>query len=71
MPEVSRFYGIIIQIYYGDHLPPHFHALYGGQVAKIAVDTFEIIDGALPRRALGLVCDWAALHQQELRDAFT
>ena len=70
MPEVSRFYGIVIQIYYGDHPPPHFHALYAGAVAKIAIDTLQIIDGSLPKRALGLVLDWAAVHQAELRDAF-
>jgi hypothetical protein len=70
MPEVSRFYGIIIQIYYGDHPPPHFHALYAGSVAKIAIGTLEIIDGSLPQRALSLVHDWASLHQQELFEAF-
>ena len=57
MPEVSRFYGMVIQIYYGDHPPPHFHALYGGNVAKIAIETLQIIDGAIPKRALGLVLD--------------
>ena len=70
MPEVSRFYGIVIQIYYGDHAPPHFHALYAGEVAQIAIDSLEIIDGTLPKRALGLVRDWALAHQQELREAF-
>jgi hypothetical protein len=70
MPEVSRFYGIVIQIYYGDHPPPHFHALYSGQVAKIAIESLQVIDGSLPKRALGLVVDWATLHQQELLDAF-
>ena len=70
MPEVSRFYGIVIQIYYGDHPPPHFHALYAGAVAKIAIDTLQMIDGSLPKRALGLVLDWAAAHQAELREAF-
>jgi hypothetical protein len=70
MPEVSRFYGIVIQIYYGDHPPPHFHANYAGSVAKIAIETLQVIDGSLPKRALGLVLDWATIHQQELRDAF-
>ena len=70
MPEVSRFYGIVIQIYYGDHSPPHFHALYAGDVAKIAIDTLQIIDGSLPKRALALVIDWASIHQQELLEAF-
>ena len=70
MPEVSRFYGIIIQIYYGDHAPPHFHAIYAGKVAKVAIETLQIIDGSLPKRAVGLVMDWASAHQQELREAF-
>ena len=70
MPEVSRFYGIVIQIYYGDHPPPHFHALYAGDVAKITIETLQIIDGSIPKRALGLVLDWASAHQAELRVAF-
>ena len=71
MPEVSRFYGIVIQIYYGDHAPPHFHALYAGALAQIEIDTLQIIEGSLPKRALGLVLDWATGHQAELRVAFT
>ena len=70
MPEVSRFYGIVIQIYYGDHPPPHFHALYSGAVAKIAIETLQVIDGSIPKRALALVLDWASIHQQELLEAF-
>jgi hypothetical protein len=70
MPEVSRFYGIVIQIYYGDHAPRHFHAVYAGDVAKIGIDTLQVIDGSLPKRALGLVLDWASIHQEELRQAF-
>ena len=63
MPEVSRFYGIVIQIHYGDHPPPHFHALYGGQMAKIAIGSLQVIEGVLPKRAMALVRDWAALHE--------
>lgn len=70
MPEISRFYGIVIQIYYGDHPPPHFHALYAGDVAKIAIESLQMIDGSLPARALGLVLDWASAHQTELLEAF-
>jgi Domain of unknown function (DUF4160) len=70
MPEVSRFYGIVIQIYFGDHPPPHFHAVYGGSVAKIEIDRLTIIDGRLPPRAMSLVTEWAKLHQAELREAF-
>jgi hypothetical protein len=70
MPEISRFYGIVVQMYFGDHLPPHFHARYGGHSAKIGIDALAVIDGSLPARARGLVIEWAALHQQELREAF-
>lgn len=70
MPEISRFYGIVIQIYYGDHLPSHFHVLYSGQTAKMDIETLALIDGSLPPRALGLVVEWAALHKEELREAF-
>jgi hypothetical protein len=70
MPEISRFYGIVIQMYYGDHPPPHFHVSYAGQVAKIDIDTLALIDGSLPARARGLVTEWASLHQDELREAF-
>jgi len=70
MPEISRFYGIVIQMYFGDHPPPHFHARYAGHIAKIDIDALAVIDGKLPARALGLVTEWAATHQEELRTAF-
>jgi hypothetical protein len=57
MPEVSRFYGIVIQMYYGDHLPPHFHARYAGHAAKFDIESLSVIDGKLPARALGLVME--------------
>ena len=57
MPEISRFYGIVIQMYFGDHPPPHFHARYAGQTAKIDIDSLAVIDGRLPARALGLVME--------------
>ncbi len=66
MPEISRFFGIIIRMYYKDHSPPHFHAVYGEHEAKINIDTFEINEGKLPNRALGLVLEWAALNRNEL-----
>ena len=70
MPEISRFYGIVVQMYFGDHPPPHFHARYAGQKAKIDIEALAVIDGNLPPRALGLVTEWASLHQDELREAF-
>jgi hypothetical protein len=70
MPELSRFYGIVVQMYYGDHLPPHFLATYAGQKAVIDIETLAFIRGELPARARGLVIEWATLHQDELREAF-
>src|SRR5437773_2311449 len=69
MPEICGFYGIVIQVYYGDHPPAHFHAVYGEHVAKIAIESLQIIEGPIPPRALSLVGEWAKLHRQELRDA--
>jgi hypothetical protein len=71
MPEISRFYGIVIQMYFGDHPPPHFHALYAGSRAVINIQNLSLIEGHLPPRALGLVIEWASLHQAELISAFT
>ncbi|MCL5098871.1 MAG: DUF4160 domain-containing protein [Candidatus Omnitrophica bacterium] len=70
MPELSRFYGIVIHMYYGDHPPPHFHAIYAGCRATIDIETLAFIDGHLPARARGLVIEWATLHQDDLREAF-
>lgn len=68
MPELSRFYGIIIGMYYDDHPPAHFHVQYGEHQAKIQIDTLAVIRGSLPGRALGLVVEWASQHQEELLD---
>lgn len=66
MPRVSQFYGIAIYLYYRDHAPPHFHAIYGEDEAAVEIATGAIIAGGLPRRARKLVEDWLALHQAEL-----
>ena len=60
MPEVSRFFGIVVQMYYADHEPPHFHVRYSGQRALIAIETLTVLRGGLSPRALGLVTEWAA-----------
>ena len=70
MPEISRFYGIVICIFYNDHAPPHFHASYAGEKAIIDIQTLSVIQGGLQARALGLVIEWASLHQSELFFAF-
>ncbi len=67
MPTLSAFFGIVIRMYYDDHAPPHFHAIYGEHGAQITIDGLEILQGSLPKRALALVLEWAALHREELR----
>ena len=66
MPRISAFYGIVIAMYYDDHPPPHFHARYGEDQAQVLIATGEVLQGSLPRRALGLVQEWAGLHRGEL-----
>ena len=66
MPELSRFFGIIIAMFFDDHNPPHFHARYGGYKAAIRIDDFAVLEGYLPPRALGLVMEWAEIHKDEL-----
>lgn len=63
MPTISTFYGVLIQMFWSNHAPPHFHALYAEFEALIDIRTLEIIRGKLPRRALVLVLEWAALHR--------
>ena len=67
MPEISRFYGIIIYMYIDDHNPPHFHVWYDEYEATITIQD-GIVTGSLPRRALKLVYEWLDLHQDELMD---
>ena len=67
MPELSRFYGIVIKMYFADHAPPHFHAEYAEFEARVAIDTLAVLSGNLPARAMGLVVEWATLHRQELQ----
>jgi hypothetical protein len=71
MPEISRFYGIVIKMYYNDHAPPHFHAEYGNADMLVGIDTLSIIAGKLPARAAGMVLEWASSHQSELQAAWT
>ncbi len=67
MPEISRFYGIVIKMYFADQVPPHFHAEYAEHEARIAIGTLAVLSGNLPPRAMGLVAEWATLHQTELQ----
>ncbi|OIQ75832.1 hypothetical protein GALL_424960 [mine drainage metagenome] len=66
MPTLSIFYGIVIQMFWNDHAPPHFHALYGEEEVLIDIRTLEVIEGQLSRRAMALVLEWAQEHRAEL-----
>lgn len=69
MPEISRFYGLVVRMYVrGEHPPPHFHVQYGEHRASVSIEGLEVVDGELPVRATKLVRDWGDLHRQELRD---
>jgi hypothetical protein len=65
MPEISKFYGIVISMLFDDHNPPHFHVKYGDYRAQITIKD-GTIKGILPRRALNLVYEWLDLHREEL-----
>ena len=65
MPEICRFYGIIIQMFFNDHNPPHFHVVYGEYKAVININD-EIVEGSMPNRALKLVFEWMDIHKLEL-----
>jgi hypothetical protein len=66
MPELCRFLGIIITMYYEDHDPPHFHARYGAQEAKFSIKHLQIIEGHLPKRVVSLVIEWAFQNREAL-----
>jgi hypothetical protein len=66
MPRISYFFGVVIRMFYNEHLPPHFHAEYGDAEAVYEIATLEVIRGRLPRRSHAMVVEWATLHRQEL-----
>ena len=68
MPEVARFYGIVVKLFFGDHPPPHFHAVYGEYIGLFRIDTLEMFEGDLPPRARKLVVEWGKIHQDELKE---
>ena len=70
MPEISRFFGIRIVMFYNDHNPPHFHAIYEGRKAVFDIRSLAMSEGSLPPRVRGFIVEWAALHQQELMQAW-
>ncbi len=70
MPEISRFFGIVVYMYYKEHAPPHFHAKYAGQRAAFAISDLRIVEGILPRRAISLVLEWASEHRDQLMETW-
>jgi hypothetical protein len=70
MPTLSIFYGIVIQMFWDDHPPPHFHAAYGGEEAVIEIATSRVMHSKMPPRALRFVLEWTELHRDELMEAW-
>jgi hypothetical protein len=66
MPEISRFLGIVIRMFWNEHNPPHFHAEYTEYKVEIDIQRLGVMRGYLPPRVLGIVIEWAELHQDEL-----
>lgn len=68
MPILSRFYGIIIRMYFRqkEHNPPHIHAIYNESVAVISITDFKVLEGELPNKAMLLVLEWMHIHKDEL-----
>jgi hypothetical protein len=68
LPTISTFYGLVIQMFWKDHAPPHFHALYGEHEVLIDLRELRVLRGSLPRRAMALLLEWAAEHRDELME---
>ena len=66
MPTVSMFFGIKVEFYPNDHLPPHFHAIYQNRKAIVRIENGQIIAGSLPTNQLRMISAWTAMHQDEL-----
>ena len=66
MPEICRFLGISIRMFFNDHEPPHFHVQYNEFRAKVEIESLRIAEGRLPPRVAGLVHEWSDLHRKEL-----
>ncbi len=68
MPVISRFYGVVIKMYFkqSEHNPPHIHAIYGDYVGAVDIKTGEMLEGDLPKRALKMVQEWTRTHEQDL-----
>jgi hypothetical protein len=70
LPEISRFFGIVVKLHPNEHSPPHFHATYEGRDVAMEIRTLRVLQGSLRARAMGLVAEWAELHRDELLAAW-
>ena len=68
MPEISRFFGIVILMYYREHIPPHFHVRYNDQHATVSIDSGKVLDGQLTGRVQRLVLEWLEIHREEMAE---
>lgn len=68
MPEISRFFGIVVSLFYNDHAPPHFHVRYNENRATFSISDLKILEGQLPKRVVSLVLEWAFEHRLELQE---
>ena len=68
MPVISQFYGILIRMFYNDHVPPHFHAIYGEYELIVGISPITILEGKAPNRVRSMILEWTALHQEELSE---
>ena len=68
MPEICRFLGIVVTMYFSDHDPPHFHIRYNEYRATMDIESLHVVSGKLPARVRGLVTEWAEMHTEELLD---
>lgn len=71
MPIITRFYGILIKMYFKEHGVPHFHALYGEYNGVFELDTLEMIEGDLPRRAVRMIKEWGTMYRKDLLEMWT
>ena len=68
MPEISRFLGIVVVMYFKEHAPPHFHVKYGSQRGSFSIADLRLTEGKLPPRIISLVLEWAFQHREELME---
>lgn len=73
MPIISRFYGMVVKMYYlaSEHNPPHIHVIYGEYIGVINLLTLEMMQGDLPNKALSIIKDWTSIHRDELIEMWT